>query len=386
MNRLLQYRTARRWIAVTSMALAGMVAASVGGPAMAQPAVLGQIGPFSGLPVPDAIEVNQGITAYVAQANAAGGVRGQKIEFFQADDRYTPEGFREQFERAQDRKPVALLSPIGSASLTAMLQAKLLDNSDTLIMNAIPGAESLRNPGHPRLFHIHAGDRQQIEKIVSHARTLGMTRLAVLHQEIPVGTSGLAMAKAEAERVKGLELVAVQSTQDPAALAAASAAIAQGNPQGVLVLAAPPFMAGGVAALRKAGVSQWIFVLSYVPAQLIVKLAGPQGARGVGIAQTYPNPNGKSLPMMREFQAAMKAAHPTIAEYTPFQLEGYLSARIVADAMRRARDRTPEAVIAALRGMGEIDLGGFRVNFSRGNVGSSFVDIGVIAVDGKLRY
>lgn len=355
-------------------------------PAAAQPLVLGQIGPFTGIPVPDAIEVNQGVKAFIAQVNAMGGVRGQRVEFFQADDRYTADGFREQFKLAQDKKPVALLSPVGSAALAAMLKDKLLDDGDTIIMNAIPGAESLRNPGHPKLFHIRAGDKQQIEKLVNHARTLGMTRLAVLHQDIPVGVSGMAMAKAEAERVKGLELTDVQASKEAASLADASAKIAKVNPQGVLVLGAPPFMADGVAALRKAGVSQWIFVLSYVPAQLIVKLAGPQGARGVGIAQTYPNPNGKAMPMMREFQAAMRAAHPDIKEYTPFQLEGYLSARIVVDALRRSRERGSASLISALRGMGEIDLGGFRVDFSKGNVGSNFVDIGVIASDGKLKY
>ena len=40
------------------------------------------------------------------------------------------------------------------------LQAdKLLDRSDVLVMNAIPGAASLRMPGHSRLFHVRHGRR-----------------------------------------------------------------------------------------------------------------------------------------------------------------------------------------------------------------------------------
>lgn len=35
--------------------------------------------------------------------------------------------------------------------------------------------------------------------------------------------------------------------------------------------------------------------------------------------------------------------------------------------------------------MGEIDFGGFRVDFSKGNVGSRYVDTGVIGSDGWLR-
>lgn len=353
----------------------------------AQEIVLGQIGPFTVLPVPDAPEINQGIKAYVNEANKQG-VRGRKISVFEADDRYSADGFVEQFKKALEKKPVALLSPIGSNALKRMLDDKLLDNADVLVMNAIPGAESFRAPGHPKLFHIRAGDKQQIEKMVTHSRTIGMTRLSVLYQDLPIGTSGMAVAQEAASRSAGLELKGVKSAPEAPALATASQQIAALGGQGVLVLGAPRFMAEGVAALRKAGVSQSIFVLSYVPSGLIVKLAGPEGARGVGIAQTYPNPNGRTLPVHRDFQAAMKSSFPQLEQYTSFHLEGYLSARTVAEALKRNTDKEPTAAGLAktLRSMGEIDFGGFRVDFSKSNVGSSFVDIAVIGSDGKLRY
>ena len=338
--------------------------------------------------MPDAPEINQGIKAYLAQANKDGGVRGRKLAFFELDDRYSAEGFAEQFNKAMERKPVALLSPIGSAALTHLLKDKLLDKGDVVIVNAIPGAESIRTPGHARLFHLRAGDKQQIEKIVNHARTLGMTRMAVLYQDLAIGTSGWAVAEEAGKAAGELELTGVKSGTPPEALAAAAAAVAKLEPQGVLVVGAPRFMAEGVAALRKAGVSQSLFVLSYVPAGLLVKLAGPQGARGVGIAQTYPNPNGITLPLQRDFQAAMKASFPQVAQYTSFHLEGYLSARTVVEAMRRSREKdiTPAAVQRALHAGGEYDFGGYRVDFSKGNLGSQWVDIGVVSHDGKLRY
>lgn len=353
----------------------------------AQEIVLGQIGPFTVLPVPDAPEINQGIKAYVNEANKQG-IRGRKISVFEADDRYSADGFVEQFQKALEKKPVALLSPIGSNALKRLLDDKLLDNADVLVMNAIPGAESFRAPGHPKLFHIRAGDKQQIEKMVTHSRTIGMTRLSVLYQDLPIGTSGMAVAQEATSRSAGLELKGVKSAPEAAALAAASQQIVALGGQGVLVLGAPRFMADGVAALRKAGVSQSIFVLSYVPSGLIVKLAGPEGARGVGIAQTYPNPNGRTLPIHRDFQTAMKGSFPQLAQYTSFHLEGYLSARTVAEALKRNTEKEPTAAGLAktLRSMGEIDFGGFRVDFSKGNVGSTFVDIAVIGSDGKLRY
>ncbi|MDB5897212.1 MAG: transporter substrate-binding protein [Ramlibacter sp.] len=365
-----------------------MLAVLVCTAASGQQLTLGQIGPFTVIPVPDAPEINQGIQAYVKQVNAAGGIKGQAFSFFDVDDRYSADGFAEQFPKAIARKPVALISPIGSAALTRMLADKMLDKNDVVVMNAIPGAETLRNPGHPRLFHVRAGDKQQIEKIVHHARTMGVTRMSVLYQDLAIGTSGFAVAQETARTATGFALKGVKSATEPAALAAATEALKAQEPQAVLVVGAPRFMADGVAALRKAGVSQSLFVLSYVPAGLIVKLAGAQGARGVGISQTYPNPNGITMPLQRDFHAAMKAAYPDLASYTSFQLEGYLSAKTVGEAMKRSKDgaATPAGLEKALRSAGEIDLGGYRVDFSKSNIGSKWVDIAVIGADGKLKY
>jgi len=367
--------------------MVSVVAALAAAPAHSADIVLGQVGPFTVIPVPDAPEINQGIQAYVNEANKQG-LRGRKISFFELDDRYSADGFVEQFGKALEKKPVVLLSPIGSNALKVLLDKKLLDDADVLVMNAIPGAESFRDPGHAKLFHIRAGDKQQIEKMVNHSRTLGMTRLSVLYQDLQIGTSGMAVAQETAGKASGMEIKGVKSAPDAPALAAAAQQIATLGGQGVLVLGAPRFMADGVAALRKAGVSQSLFVLSYVPAGLIVKLAGPEGARGVGIAQTYPNPNGRTLPVHRDFQAAMKASFPQLAQYTSFHLEGYLSARTIGEALKRNTEKEPTAAGLAktLRTMGEIDFGGFRVDFTKSNVGSRFVDIGVIGSDGKLRY
>jgi branched-chain amino acid transport system substrate-binding protein len=366
------------------LTLAGL-AAWRSAPAAENDIVVGQIGPFTGLPVPDASQLNEGIKAAFAQANARGGVAGRRITLFELDDTYTGDGFVKAFTEAMKRRPVALLSPVGSVSLKRMLDDKLLDSADVIVLNAVPGAEALRSPGHARLFHVRAGDRQQIDKIVDHARNLGVTQLGVLHQNIPIGTSGLAMASEAAKRVGGVEVKPFESTLELPSLAAAAGKLIAANPQAAIVLGAPRFMADGVAELRKAGMRQFIFALSYVPAGLLAKVAGA-GARGVALAQTYPNPMGASLPLQREFQAAMKISSPAPAAYTSFHLEGYVSARVFIEGARRARELTADGMARALRGMGDVDLGGFRVDFSKGNTGSRFVDIGVVNGDGRLIY
>lgn len=373
-----------RLAAIFSLAVSGFFGLPL--VAQAQDIVIGQIGPFTVLPVPDAPQVNQGIKAYIAQINKSGGIHGRKLSLFELDDAYSADRFAERFAEAMQRKPVALITPIGSAAVKRMLDDKLLDKYGVVVMNAVPGAEAFRDPGHPRLFHVRAGDKQQLEKMVNHARTLGITRLGVLHQNIVIGTSGVKVVADEAARLTGMDVKGFQSTIDPAELAKASQEVFKLNPQGVLVIGNPPFTANGVAQLRKAGVSQSIFILGDTAPGLLVKIAGADAARGVGIAQVYPNPNGKTKALMREFQAAMKAAYPDLTTYAVFQLEGYLSARIVGEGLRRAKEIKPDALAKALQSMGEIDFDGYRIDFSKSNAGSRFVDIAVMDFEGRLRY
>jgi len=369
-----------------SLGLCGMLAGMMSA-AWAQDVVLGQIGPFTGLPVPDAVQINQGARAYIAQANKAGGINGRKITLFEVDDTYKPDGFVVAMEQAMQRRPVALISPVGSAAIKRMLDDRLLDRYDVLVMNGVPGAEALRNPGHPRFFHVRAGDRQQLEEIVKHAGTLGMTKLAVLHQDIPMGVSGMKVVNDEVAKRAGMTVRGVPGSVEPTVLGKAAAEVAQFEPQGVIVIGAPPFAAAAVAQLRKAGVSQSIFLLADTSPGFLVKVAGPEAARGVGIAQIYPNPNGKTRALVREFQAAMRAVYPDLQTYAPFQLEGYVTTKVLVEAMRRVKGEiTPAAVARALQAMGEIDYDGYRLDFSKSNIGGRYVDIAVVDAEGRLRY
>lgn len=148
----------KRWVTAAIAGVAFVFAAACAH--AAEPIVLGQVGPFTGIPVPDAREISQGVTAYVAQANRAGGLKGRKLEYFEEDDKYSPDGFEDAFKAALRKKPLALVSPVGSAALSRMMKDHLLDDADVVVMNAVPGAATLRNPGHPKLFHVRAGDRE----------------------------------------------------------------------------------------------------------------------------------------------------------------------------------------------------------------------------------
>ena len=363
---------------------------AAGGAVLAPPAwaagedlVVGQIGPFTGMPAHDAPELNQGIKAAFAQLNAAGGVNGRRLSLFELDDGYKDDGFVRQFAEALKRRPVALLAPVGTRSIQRLLDDRLLDQADTVVLNAVPGADALRHPGHAKLFHIRAGDRQQVTRIVRHAVTLGIRHLTVVYQDVPIGQSGLAAATQVAAEV-GVKLTAVKAGSEPEPLTDGARRAMAADAQSALVLGSPRFAAQAIVALRQAGLVKSVYALSYVSPALIQQF-GESAARGVALAQVYPNPNGSTKALQHAFQAAMKRAGMN-GPHTAFQLEGYVTARVLAEGLRRARDMSPSGLARSLRAMGDVDLGGYHVDFSRGNVGSSYVDIAVINGDGRLTY
>jgi branched-chain amino acid transport system substrate-binding protein len=376
------------WKLACRAAAVATVWIGVAGAAKADDLLIAQIGPFTVLPSPDAHEINAGAKAYFAQINERGGIHGKRVAVAEFDDKFNPDEFVKQLDEAMKRKPVALLTPIGSAALQRVQKDKLLDKHNVVIVNAIPGAEGFRKPGHPNLFHVRAGDRQQIEKIVANAQSMSISRMHVFYQTLPIGAAGMAVAKELADKSGGKFSVAgTEAKHEEPAIADAARAVATAAPQGVLLVGSPKFMADALAALRRAGARQFVFALSYLAPGLAVKVAGAENARGLGIAQTFPNPNGVSLPLQRNFKAAMAAYDPKGTQWSAFHLEGYVSAHVLAEGLKRAGPNADAAALSkALRQMGEVDAGGFRVNFAQSNEGSRFVDVGVVSAAGSLIY
>ena len=272
------------------------------------------------------------------------------------------------------------------------IKENLFDKYDFVVMNAIPGSDAFRKPGHPRLFHVRAGDGDQIAKIVQHIKTLGSRSLHILHQDLPVGTGGLRMARNSGNlacvKVEGVEAklndaALAAAATSIAALAAAATSIAAQRPEQVLLIGTPKYMADAITQSRRAGIRPPLFALSYLPPPLLLKTAGEADARGVASSQAFPNRNGRVLPLQREFQATMKRYAPA---YNVFHLEGYVSARVLVEGFKRGAAAGSEQLARSRRNMRPIELGGFVVDFSKGNIGGTLVDSGVVSAAGRLIY
>lgn len=348
-----------------------------------------QIAPMSGPIAAEGTAYNLGIRIALDAANARGGVHGRNIALKTLDDEYKPDRTVELIRREGAGETLALLLPIGSPAMTKVLKEKVLESVKMPVVGVIPGAEPLRTPLNPFLYHVRAGDLDQYRRIVEHVLTVGMKRIAVVYADIPFGKAGLAAIES---------LLKVRSLTPTAGIAFPMGAeidfrgamdrLRQDVPDAI-VLISPMFAAGQfVREYRKAGLTSPIMTLSYGAAEAICKIAGEDQAKGVGVAQVFPNSNSPTIPVSRCFQEDFKRYGPSDAVPTQNHFEGYVTTLVLLDALKRAGPApTREKLVKALDAAKQTDIGGFMVDFSPSHhTGSRFVDIGIISSNCRLVF
>jgi branched-chain amino acid transport system substrate-binding protein len=104
--------------------------------------------------------------------------------------------------------------------------------------------------------------------------------------------------------------------------------------------------------------------VSFVGSNSLVEALGKTDARII-VTQVVPSPLNDALPIVREYRADLQATDLSAMGFG--DLEGYIAARILTLALGKIEGPvTREAVVDALEGLGEFDLGlGVPLSLSR---------------------
>jgi ABC-type branched-subunit amino acid transport system substrate-binding protein len=347
------------------------------------PIRLGMSSPLSGSAGAYGQQMREGVEAGFAEANMAGGVHGHRLELISLDDGYDASTAASNALRLVKQDNVlALMAFYGSATTTAVLP--ILEQYDVPLIGTVTGSDALRQPFNPHLFHLRASYADETTRIVKHLMTLGMQRLAVFYQDDAFGVSGLkgVMQALDARHLKLVASAAVPRNSSD--VGAAVAVIAKSDPQAVVMISLYRPTAAFVRQMRDAGSSASFVALSPVGTDQLIADLGYANSRALQVSQVIPYPWGDKLEVVRDYKKAL-ASFSRSVPVSYYGLEGYLNARLVVAALRRAgRNPTRERLVAALR-EGPFDLGGFRVTFAPGsNSGSSYCEISVIGADGRI--
>lgn len=345
--------------------------------------VLGQSAAFTGAAAQLGIQMNAGMKLYFDTLNAAGGVNGQKIELKTADDGYEPERCKTNTQQFIKDGVNALIGYVGTPTCLAALP--LVNDAKMPFFGPFTGAESLRQPFSKSVFHLRASYYDETEAIVKHLTDLGLTKIAVLYQDDAYGKAGLE-GMTRALKSRNLAPVALGTVQrNTVDVAKAVEAIVPVQPNAIVKISAYKSCAAFIRAARKAGFGGVFYNVSFVGTQALADELGKEGA-GVVISQVMPYPYTQSVPITREYLAAVaKAGGDFKANYS--SLEGYLAAKVFAEGLKRAgRSPNADAIVTGLESIRNADFGGFAVSFGpNDHVASKSVDISVINRDGQIR-
>jgi branched-chain amino acid transport system substrate-binding protein len=348
--------------------------------------VIGQVAPLSGVLASTGQQMVLGGKVYFDWVNAQGGIHGEKIRTIVHDDGYkVDETLRLTRELVASDEVVALFGFAGTANIGKLLDEGVLAQAGIALVAPYTGGEPLRTPFNPWIFHVRAGYADEAEHMIKQLTTQGVQRVAVLYQDDAFGQAGLAGVEAALARRQLKLAVAAPYERNTDQVAPAVQQVLAAQAQAVIMIAVNKPAAAFVRQYREAGGGGQLFNISVVDPAELVRLAGLQHARGLGISQVVPYPYQASLPVVREFQRLLRQYAPEAqVNYTNF--EEFLGAKVLVEGLRRAGPRpTRAAVIRALESLASLDLGGIRVGYSRDNrVGSRYVEVTVIGSSGKL--
>jgi len=343
------------------------------------------IGQTAGMTGPVAASVNEtigGAQLVIDAANAQGGVHGEKIEVVRLDDGFDVKRAGENGRALiEDKKVLALFMSRGTPHSQAIIP--WLDKHGVALIGPSTGAMVLHKPVQRNVFNVRATYQREAEKAVQHLLTIGMVRIAVVHVTDSFGADALEGAMTGFGKAKAQPAATVPADRDKPDYAAIVPAIVQANAQAVLWIGSGSAVVDGIKALRAAGSAAQVVTLSNNASSGFIKQLG-DASRGVVVTQVFPSERSISYPMVKEAIALAKAKGQN--ELSPAALEGFASAKVLVEALRRAGPKPTRArVVAALDGLRDYDLGGLEISYTpQDHSGIDFADLSIIS-EGRFK-
>lgn len=336
-----------------------------------------------------AVEYAQGINLGLQRLNARGGIQGRRVRLVTFDDGFdaarTSEGARTLVERDG---VVALIGGLGTQTTMRLITDGFMQRHQ--IANFAPLTGLAQVLAAPNVFPVRASYDDEVRAMLAHAANLQRRKLAFLYLEAGAGPS-MSRQVATWSDTAGVSLIANSgfkapvSEADTQSIDQALNSLGREAPQAVVLIAVGAPHAAAVKALRQRfGIWLPIYSLGQVNLPDLLKGAGPQAVRGLGLTQVMPSPRSVDLRITRDFSEDRARWAKDLPD-SYIALEGYVAARVLCEVLARAKSISREAVLDAALNAGELDVAGFRVQYlARERRSLHPVDVTLVDRDGRL--
>ncbi len=397
-------RTPRQLL--TALALTLAACTGVQAQPAAAPLLIGMSTPLTG---PDAAYgqgLQHGARLAVERANAAGGVGGRPLALLVMDDQGDAARAAANARQLIERGAVALTGVHGARATAAVAEVLLPQPGAAplaALVAPVTGAEALRDPPRPGLFHLRAGVAEEASAAILHLDTLGITRYAIVSQADLFGQSGRERLTFEIVRIamRPLANEQLEAEATPEAVKRVIDKVCALGPE-ALVLATDALRArAALAAARSQPCATHYVVFSETGAALAERPAGHSGRHpmaGLLVTQVVPHPGNPLHPLVVEYQRALSQhgsqpgtqpgsqGAPGATQASHASMEGYLATRVIQEALRACGREAGRACLLQALATRSFELPGLRVQFGAAQrQARPFVEITLLDGEGRFR-
>jgi branched-chain amino acid transport system substrate-binding protein len=291
-------------------------------------------------------QMSAGWQAAVQAINAAGGIKGRKLELLIEDDGYEPSRAMAAARKLVDRDQVLLMTGLGTPSTVVV--AKYLEQANVPLLFPMGASSTQLNEAKLKaLFMVHPAYLTQAEIVIGWMMdNAGVKKPCLIYQEDPAGEDHLAGAK-KAASARGTRLAAAEAFERGTTDFAAQV-LKTKNAGCDLIYTAATLEA---AARMVTGADRIAFKPKFAgfttqADSTLMTLLGPL-AEGFYAADILPQPDSDD-PAVKKFLADLKKAAPDV-QPTFFTTYAYAAMMLIADAIGDAGDNpTRASIVAAL--------------------------------------
>jgi len=346
-----------------------------------QPILIGQSAALTGSQAGFGKDIRDGGLALFGEINRQGGIHGRRVELITLDDAGVEARAKENALRLiNEHKVVALFGFISRPSSIAA--AKIASEAKIPFIGPFSGTPALYKYD-PYVFTVRASYDDELDAMVKQLVMTGHKRIGFAY-----------LSDARAVNVPLVEKLLAQHGLKPAVLIGLdrtspevkeqAKALVEANPEVLLALANNVPLTALTREARRLGNATPFWIVSFVDSSLMVKELGGL-AQGQVFAQVVPLPTKRNVRLVKDYQRDYRAQFPN-SQLSFTSLEGYISARTLAEGLRRAGPQQPTRarLARALDGL-KIDLGDFWIDYSgESHNGSRFVDLTIVNRDGQF--
>jgi len=366
--------------AAVSVALLAPQRAAASDGVSAREIVIGNSSKLSG-PLSDVVKAYlAGAGLALDSANARGGIGGRTVRLVSLDDELVAEMAVANYKHLLAEGVFCFFGGAGTPTLLAA--APTLRDSGALMIGGYSVADSAREAARGNAFFVRATTRREVEAIIEHLTTVGITRIgAALLDNAGGVTVRKQLDEVLARHRMKLETVVTVKT-DGSDIPAAARTLVTGRPQ-VVVMLLPGVLPGQLMKeCFDLGGRMRFFGMSIVPGEAVAKVLGDQVRGNLTIAQVVPHPWSETEEFTKGYRK--RAAGANLAP-SYVGMEGYVAGHVLLEALRRCGNELTRPRLNAVARSLQLRLAGMHIDFASDSLnGSRYIDLVSVKADGSF--